>query len=111
MNYELEAGIEQLSAILLDNTQIEVKAVLNLNLIAFSQENIQKMDEIRITERDMEELQRQPGITGYIVREGDSLWEIAKANHTTISQLIETNDLKSEEIQKGDKLLIVKMVS
>ncbi len=28
------------------------------------------MDEIRITERDMEELQRQPGITGYIVREG-----------------------------------------
>ena len=110
MNYELEAGIEQLSAILLDNTQIEVKAVLNLNLIAFSQENIQKMDEIRITERDMEELQRQPGITGYIVREGDSLWEIAKANHTTISQLMETNDLKSEEIQKGDKLLIVKMV-
>ena len=111
MNYELEAGIEQLSAILLDNTQIEVKAVLNLNLIAFSQENIQKMDEIRITERDMEELQRQPGITGYIVREGDSLWKIAKANHTTISQLMETNDLKSEEIQKGDKLLIVKMVS
>ena len=111
MNYELEAGIEQLSAILLDNTQIEVKAVLNLNLIAFSQENIQKMDEIRITERDMEELQRQPGITGYIVREGDSLWKIAKANHTTISQLMEINDLKSEEIQKGDKLLIVKMVS
>ena len=69
------------------------------------------MDEIRITERDMEELQRQPGITGYIVREGDSLWEIAKANHTTISQLMDTNDLKSEEIQKGDKLLIVKMVS
>ena len=29
----------------------------------------------------------------------------------TISQLMETNDLKSEEIQKGDKLLIVKMVS
>lgn len=48
---------------------------------------------------------------GYIVREGDSLWKIAKANHTTISQLMETNDLKSEEIQKGDKLLIVKMVS
>lgn len=110
ITYELEAGLEQLSAVLLDNTQVDVKAIINLNLIAFSNQTIEKMNDIEVRDRDLEELQRQPGIVGYIVKEGDSLWNIAKANHTTMMQLIETNELNSEEIKRGDKLLIVKTV-
>lgn len=110
ITYELEAGLEQLSAVLLDNTQVDVKAIINLNLIAFSNQTIEKMNDIEVRDRDLEELQRQPGIVGYIVKDGDSLWNIAKANHTTMMQLIETNELNSEEIKRGDKLLIVKTV-
>lgn len=110
MVYELHPMIEQLSVILIDNMQIEVKAVINLNLVAFEKENIQKICEIKVTERDLDQLQKQPGITGYIVTREESLWDIAKLNHTTIMQLIETNELASEQINKGDKLLIVKTV-
>lgn len=34
--YEIKSGLEQLTTILIDNTQVEIKAVINLNLIAFS---------------------------------------------------------------------------
>ncbi|MDE7436108.1 MAG: DUF3794 domain-containing protein [Lachnospiraceae bacterium] len=110
VTYELEAGLEQLSAVLLDNTQVDIKAIINLNLIAFSNQVIEKMTDIEVRERNLDELQKQPGIVGYIVKEDDSLWNIAKANHTTMVQLIDTNELNSEEIKKGDKLLIVKTV-
>lgn len=102
--------MEQLSAVLLDNTQIEVKAVANLNLIAFENQKIAKITDIEVREKDLEELQKQPGIIGYIVKEGDDLWTIAKNSHTTVLQLVETNELAGEEIGRGDKLLIVKTV-
>lgn len=108
--FELEAGIEQLGALLVDNTQVEIKAVINLNLIAFENRSIRKLADIEAEELNLEELQRRPGIVGYIVKAGDSLWNIAKENHTTITDLMQTNQLVSEEIQIGDKLLIVKTV-
>lgn len=110
MSYDLQTGLEQLSAVLLDNTQIEVKAAANLNLMAFENQTIAKITDIEVREKDLEELQKQPGIIGYIVKEEDDLWTIAKSNHTTVLQLVETNELANEEIGRGDKLLIVKTV-
>lgn len=107
---ELDSGIEQLSGVLLDQSQAEVKAVLNLNLMAFEEENCKKIKEVEIKERDLEELQRAPGLVGYIIKEGDSLWKIAKENHTTVDEIMETNQIKNEKIVTGDQLLIVKKV-
>ncbi len=108
--FELEAGIEQLGALLVDNTQVEIKAVINLNLIAFEDRRVRKLADIEAEELNLDELQKRPGIVGYIVKAGDCLWNIAKENHTTIADLMQTNQLVSEEIQTGDKLLIVKTV-
>lgn len=108
--YELEAGIEQLTAVLVDNTQSEIKAVINLNLIALENRKIRRLMALEEAEPDMEELLSIPGIAGYIVKPEDSLWRIAKENHTTVSALMEMNRLSSEEIHAGDKLLIVKTV-
>lgn len=108
--YELDTGIDQLSALLIDNSHIEVKAVINLNLVAIQREKQQKVVAIETEELNMEELQKQPGIIGYLVAKGDDLWSIAKKYHTTIGQIMETNQLEKEEIFPGDKLLIVKTV-
>ncbi len=107
---ELESGVEQLSAVLLDQSQAEIKAVLNLNLLAFEEEKICKITELSIEELDMEALQQAPGLIGYIIRPGDCLWGIAKENHTTMEEIITTNQLKSEQLQAGEKILIVKHV-
>ncbi|MCI8327461.1 MAG: DUF3794 domain-containing protein [Lachnospiraceae bacterium] len=106
--YELESGLDQLTTILIDNTQVEIKAVINLNLIAFSTKKRKKLQEVIEKETDYENLQKIPGLVGYIVKEGDEIWNIAKENHTTVQEIMATNELTSDQVKKGDKLLIVK---
>lgn len=51
-----------------------------------------------------------PGIIGYIVKNGDTLWNIAKQFYTTVEDIKEMNDI-NEEVKQGQKLLIVKHVA
>ena len=107
---DAEASLEQLSAAMLDQEHIEVKAVIRIDLLAFREEEIQNIKEIEEEPLDMEKLQEAPGLIGYIAREGDSLFRIARENHTTIRDIMEANGLKEEKLNAGDKLLIVKRI-
>jgi LysM repeat protein len=49
-----------------------------------------------------------PGIAVYIVKPGESLWDIGKRYYIPISQLKESNDLSGDDVRAGDKILIVK---
>ena len=57
-----------------------------------------------------EEIDAMPGILGYRVKSGDSLWEIAKRYYTTVPEIMQMNELTSEEIKVGDKLLLLKQM-
>lgn len=45
---------------------------------------------------------------GYIVKNGDDLWDLAKKYMTTEESIQEMNGLESDKIKAGDKLLIFK---
>ena len=49
--------------------------------------------------------------TGYIVQEGDTLWKIARSYFLTPEQIVKMNQLESEEIKKGDRLILMKNIS
>lgn len=108
--YQLEACLEQLTTIMLDASQVEVKAVINLNSIVFEKNPMPRL--VRVSEEplDMEALQETPGIIGYIGRAGDRLWDIAKENFTTVANIRETNQLAEDTLKGGEKLLIIKTV-
>lgn len=110
MRVELDGGIEQLSAIMLDQEHIEIKAVVHLDLMAFAEETISNIESVEERALDMEKLKESPGLTGYIAREGDELWTIAKENHTTVRDIMSTNLIKDERLSAGDRILIVKQV-
>ena len=99
-----------MTTVMTDSTQVEVKAVVNLNCIVFEQQKVQKMTEVAEEPLDMEALQESPGIIGYVAKEQDRLWDIAKENYTTMSDIVSTNQLPSEQIKAGDKILIIKTV-
>ena len=108
--YHMQAGIDQLTTVLADSSQVEVKAALNLDCIVFEQQKVKKMTDVASEPLDLEELQESPGIIGYIAKDGDRLWDIAKENYTTIPEIIKTNQLSSDQIKGGDKILIIKTV-
>ena len=107
---ELDASLEQLSAVMLDQEHVEIRAAVRLDLIAFVQEVIQNIEEATESEPDLEMLRNRPGLVGYIAKAGDDLLTIAKENHTTIQNIMETNHRKSEVLLAGEKALIVKQV-
>jgi hypothetical protein len=46
------------------------------------------------------------GTETYVVRRGDTLWEIARRHDTTVRQIIRLNDLDSERIRVGERLRV-----
>lgn len=107
----LENGVEQLTAVMLGSDTVEVKAVILLDMLVLQpicQPVILRADTAPL---DTKKLQQMPGIVGYIVQEGDSLWDIAKRFHTTVDNIMATNGLTSDVIHPGDSLILVKEIT
>ena len=45
-----------------------------------------------------------------MVRDGDSLWDIGKRYYVPISVIKQTNELTSDELKTGDRILIMRSV-
>ena len=61
-----------------------------------------------IAQQSTEELENRPGIVGYFVKNGDTLWNLAKKYNTTVENIKEVNHMEKEDVNKGDKILIFK---
>jgi hypothetical protein len=109
-NYEIKPSIDQLSVMMLDSEEIEVKATINLNTIVFDLIEEPIITDIEVAELDMDKLQAMPGLIGYVVKKGDSLWTIAKKFYTTVDNIMSINNLEDDRIKDGDKLIIMKKV-
>ena len=109
--YKMQMALEQLVVAMLDSSEMDVKAVIVCRAIVFDHKNEDIVTDIVVSDLDMNKLNDLPGIVIYIAKEGDSLWDVGKRYYVPISQIKETNDMTTEEIKPGDKLLIVKGVS
>ncbi|MCD7882257.1 MAG: DUF3794 domain-containing protein [Lachnospiraceae bacterium] len=106
--YTLTPALEQLSAAMSDGEQIEIRATIGLDLFVTRIGQRRCIQEIREKDIDPERIWALPGITAYLVQEGDTLWEIAKEYFLTPRQIIEANGLSSEQVKKGDCLILMK---
>jgi len=108
--YNVKPAVEQLSVMMLDSDEIEVKASIGLNAIVFDSIKEPIITDIQVSDVDYEKLQAMPSMIGYIVKNNDSLWNIAKKYYTTTARIQELNGLDTDIIKAGDKLLIMKKV-
>lgn len=109
--YEYKEAIDQLQVNLLDNSEYEIKALLRIAVLAFEEESIEKICDVEETEENIANLMERPGLIGYVVGEQEDLWDVAKAYHTTVADIMETNELKTRKLKPGTKIIIVKSVS
>ena len=109
-DYRMEPGLEQISAVMLGQDTVEVKAVVTLDILVFGEACEQVILQVREEPVDKELLKKMPGIVGYVVQSGDSLWKIAREFHTSVDEIMATNRLADSVIHPGDKLILVKSV-
>ena len=110
-SYEITPTLEEINTMMLDSEEIEVKTAISMDVIVFRNVKEPIIIDVKEEELDEEKLQEMPGIVGYIVKEEDSLWKIAKRFYTTMDMIREMNDMEEDaEIKAGDRLLIIKKV-
>ena len=106
----LQTDLEQLSTTMADSDELEVKATVSVNALVLKCETekiISKVDEMPL---DLKKIQAMPGITVYMVKPKDTMWDIAKRFYTTVEEVCALNDLTDEKIEPGQPLLLVKKV-
>lgn len=104
-------SLEQLAVAMLDGEELDIKASLQYQILVFSTQDKELITDIKVDELDMNKLNELPGMVIYIARDGDTLWDIGKKYYVSIDQLKQVNELVSEEIACGDKILVIKGIA
>ena len=106
----LEPGLEQLTAVMAGGGQAELRGVITLDLFVLQPETRQIILQAQVHPVVTEKMKAMPGIVGYLVQPGDSLWDVAKRFHTTEKSILEANELPGDAIKAGDCLILVKEI-
>lgn len=106
--YALQSELTQLHASLKDGNQIEWRGVIRIHMPLYDVNQEDILQEIQIGELDSQKLEKLPGFAIYFVKKGDTLWQIGKKYYVSVEKIKEINQLTSDEIKPGDRLLIVK---
>lgn len=105
---KVHADLEQLQVTMLDGEEMDVKAILAFSTTVFQKMPVELIQDVQITDLDTAKLGGLPGMAIYMVRPGDNLWNIGKKYYVPVGTLREMNNLASDELKAGQKLLIVK---
>lgn len=100
--------IDQIGASLVNSGEIEIKAQVNLSITVFSQASVDVITDMTVSPIDYEKKADMPGIIGYVVKQGDTIWSIARKYYATTESIRTINNLESDNIKEGDRLIIVK---
>jgi len=96
----MDYKMEQLQVNLLDSTEYEIKAVIEIGVMALNEKKCSNIIGIEEEPLDMNMLQKQPGMIGYVKKEEEDIWDVAKKYHATAANILEF----------GNRVLVVKQV-
>lgn len=108
MVYTIRPNLEQLSATVLGNDEIEVRGFVNLDAMILRQVETGFITGARVEDGDVSWLMDFPGIIGYIANSEEALWDIAKKYRTSVERIKSINNISSDMLRKGDKILIMR---
>lgn len=107
--FNIRGMIEQIAANMIGSDEIEIRASLLLDCTVFDKMKRSIITNYEEKDYDMEKIANMPGIVGYICKNGDTLWSIAKKFYTTVECIKKLNDL-NENPQPGQMLVVVKQM-
>ncbi len=108
VNFHICSMLEQLSVTLLGGDTVEVKAILAFHSFFRRKVCTEMLSELSLEPLNLKEMEKRPSVIGYVVKEEDNLWELAKRYSTTQESICEVNELPDGKLKVGDRILIFK---
>lgn len=105
---QITGTVEQVNAVLSGADEAEIRLTAGFRIVYCSRKKIPVITDIEMHPVSPEKIEEMPGITGYVVKPGDTLWSIARKYYVPLSSIREVNGLTTDELKVGQKLLIVK---
>lgn len=100
--------VEQSSGVILDENHVEIKCTVSLDILVEEQWDRMMIKDVKVCSFSEDTVNNTPGIVVYIPEKKETLWDIGK--HYCVSQesIKEINHLTGSEVEKGQKILLVK---
>jgi len=103
----IKTDVEHLNFSIISTEEVETRIVINATASLVKINEIPIIASIEEEALDIETLRKRPGLVLYFVREGDSLWSIAKKYLTTEEMIKSINGLDDNAVlYPGQKLII-----
>lgn len=106
--YSVSVLIPQQTTSIKDSSQLEWRGTISVKILIYNEKSEDILTELNVAPINAQVLEKLPGFAIYYVKPGDSLWQIGKKYYVSVQRIRETNNLTSDEIKAGDKLLIIK---
>ena len=108
--WKIRENIEQVTVTMPDTGQLEVRGVLSFHTCVMQQCRLQNITGITARAYDPEEYKKSPGMVIHFVQPQETLWSIAKNQHSTVEEIKKINEITADEVVPGQKLLLLKPV-
>jgi LysM repeat protein len=106
--YSLYISISSQNIAIKDIMQAQWQGVISVKLLAYSSRTDELLTDIDMSPINPDIIEKLPGFAIYYVKPGDSLWQIGKKYYVSVQRLKDMNNLTSDELRVGDRILIVK---
>lgn len=110
LHRDIDLQISQADVTVLDAGSVEINATINVNILFLEEKKECIITDAEISEIMPERMKNLPGMVIYMVKEGDSLWQIGKEYCISVDEIRKMNDLTKDDIQPGDRLLLMKNI-
>lgn len=105
--YNIRQGVDHCSAMMTDSRECEVKLVVSLDTMVLGRQTKDVIVDINVSDFSEEENIARATMVGYVVKENECLWDIAKRFYTTRECIREVNFIEGDDVNEGDRILIV----
>lgn len=101
--------IKDINVISQNKNDVAIEYVTDTVVEAYNQDVLPVLQEVELANMSKEEIGAYPSIAVYIVKKGDTLWNIAKKFNTTVKDIVDINSIEENAvIHPGQKLIVIK---
>ena len=106
------SNIEDISLLTQGKREAVVEFKICNKIEVYKKQPLYMLEDIDLTDIDIEDLKKLPSMVVYTVKKGDSYWSIAKKYNTTVEEIAQLNEVDvNETIYPGQKIMILKRVN